>query len=136
VSPRGDFATVVRAGGVYFLVVFGFGFLFGVVRVLLLVPRLGERTAELIEMPLMLAVIALAARRLVRRHSALHVGQWLSVGGLALGMLLAAELTLAWLMSGLDPLAYAASRDPVSGAAYAIGLLVFALAPAAVRRLR
>ena len=133
---RIDLARAVRAGVVYFLVVFGFGFVFGVVRVLLLVPRVGERAAELIEMPLMLAVIVLAARWLVRRAPTMPVGAFLVVGWLALGLLIAAELTLAWLMSGLDPLAWATSRDPVSGTAYAVSLLVFALAPAAIRRLR
>lgn len=134
---RGDgVAPVLRAGVCYFLIVFGFGFAFGVVRVLLLLPRLGERTAELIEMPLMLAVIFLASRWLVGRWPWLSTGRFLAAGLLALILLLGAELILAWRLSGLDPLAYAASRDPVSGTAYAVSLLIFALAPAAFRRLR
>ncbi len=45
---------ILRAAVFYFLLVFGAGFLLGIGRVLLIVPLLGERTAELLEMPLML----------------------------------------------------------------------------------
>lgn len=126
-------ASVIRAGLVYFLFVFGFGFVFGVLRVLWLVPQLGTRTAELMEMPLMLAVIYFAARWLLRRHPDWSLFESLLAGLLALGLLVAAELALAWWLSGQGPLAYAASRDPVSGLAYLAGLLVFALAPMALR---
>lgn len=52
----------------YFLIVFGAGFALALVRIPGLVPLLGVRWAELAEMPVMLAVIAWAAHRLVRRH--------------------------------------------------------------------
>lgn len=42
---------MIRSAAVYFGIVFGVGFLLGVVRVPLLVPRFGERAAELAEMP-------------------------------------------------------------------------------------
>ena len=41
----------IKAGIAYFAVVLGAGFILGSIRVPLLVPRLGERIAELIEMP-------------------------------------------------------------------------------------
>ena len=47
-----------KAGTAYFALVFGAGFVMGAIRVPLLVPRLGERVAELIEMPFMCIVIA------------------------------------------------------------------------------
>lgn len=130
---NGGAGTVLRAGVLYFLVVFGAGFLFGLLRVLLLVPRVGTRTAELIELPLMLVVIVFSARWILRRHDGLSIRQGLGVGALALGLLVAAELALAWLLSGLDPLAYAASRDPVAGTAYLLCLLAFAAAPVLLR---
>lgn len=125
--------AVLRAGVLYFLVVFGAGFLLGTLRVLLLVPRLGTRTAELIEMPLMLAVILLAARAIARRHPGFTWRQSFATGAIALALLVAAELSLAWMLSGLDPAAWLASRDPVSGTAYLLSLLVYAAAPGLLR---
>ena len=61
---------VLKAGISYFALVFGAGFVLGPIRLLWLVPRVGTRTAELLEMPVMLAVIIVAARWLVRRLAA------------------------------------------------------------------
>ena len=60
---------IVAAGVVYFLVVFGAGFVLGAIRVLWVVPRMGVRGAELLEMPIMLIVTVLAARWVVRRFA-------------------------------------------------------------------
>ena len=56
-------------GARYFGVVFGAGFALGTMRVLWLVPRLGERWAELLEMPVMGLVMFAAARGMVRISS-------------------------------------------------------------------
>ena len=53
---------VVRAGLLYFALTFGAGFVLGPLRLLVLVPRLGARTAELVEMPVMIGITWLAAR--------------------------------------------------------------------------
>ena len=53
---------ILKAGVLYFALVFGAGFVLGTIRVLWLVPSLGARTAELIETPIMLVVTILAAR--------------------------------------------------------------------------
>ena len=114
----------------YFAVVFGAGFLLALVRVPWLEPRLGERAAELIEMPVMLLVILWSSRRVARRWTDGRRSTRLAAGLLALGLLLAAELGLARVLEGIGPVAYVIGRDPVSGGAYALCLLVFALAPA------
>ena len=117
-----------QAGASYFALVFGTGFLFGIVRVPFLVPRLGVRTAELIEMPLMFLAILFAARYVVRRFALLTSAR-LSTGLIALALLLTAELTLAMVIQRESLAAYIASRDPVSGSVYLLMLGVFALMP-------
>ena len=49
-------------------------------------------------------------------------------------LLVAAELYLAPQLGGQSPAEYVASRDPVSGAAYALSLMLFALMPVLVAR--
>lgn len=116
---------------VYFAAVFAVGFALGLLRVALVVPALGERIAELAEMPFMIAASVLLAWRFVRRWR-LGVGAALAGGVLALALLLGAELTLVIALRGLTLEQYLASRDPVSGAAYVAALAVFMLAPVVV----
>ncbi len=59
----------IKGGFAYFGLVFGAGFILGAVRVPYLVPRLGERLAELVEMPFMFVVIVIAAINVTRRFS-------------------------------------------------------------------
>ena len=68
-DPTTSSVQIIKAGLVYFALVMGAGFLLGTVRVPFMAPRLGERLAELIEMPLMLVVIGLSARFVVRRFA-------------------------------------------------------------------
>lgn len=120
----------LRLAFLYFAAVFGIGFLLGAIRVPLLVPRLGERWAELLEMPLMLIAIHWAAGLVLRRHRGVRRGPaLLRIGALALLLLLLAELLLAVALSGRSLGSYLASRDPVSGTVYLAMLLVFAAMP-------
>jgi hypothetical protein len=125
----------LRAGALYFALVFGAGFALGTFRVLVVVPRLGARAAELIEAPLMLAFTFLAARWTVKRLAV--PPQWtrrLEMGAVALGLLLAAEFTLVLGLRGLSLREYFATLDPVSGTVYYSLLGVFALMPVLVHR--
>ena len=137
-TPRMSLAfnTTLRACIAYFGIVFGAGFLLGSVRVPFLVPRLGERIAELIEMPFMFAVIFFAAKFLLRRFGTrLKGSMWLAVGALSLLFLLAAELLLAVALQGQSLTEYIASRDRVSGAVYLGMLALFAAMPWLQQRL-
>jgi len=126
---------VLKAASLYFALVFGTGFLLGMIRVPFLVPRLGIRSAELIEMPLMLVAIVLAARFVVRVFSLPSDGfERIRVGFLALALVAAAELSFAYLFQGLSPSQYFASRDAVSGLVYLAVLVLFALMPVVVSR--
>lgn len=114
---------------VYFAMVFAVGFLLGVLRVLWLVPRLGERWAELLEAPLMLAAIVLSARLVVRRFPAENAAAYLGSGLLALLLLVSVELTVVLGLRDLSLGQYLAERDPVAGSVYLVLLGVFAAMP-------
>jgi hypothetical protein len=127
---RGSAAPVLRGAAAYFGIVFSVGFVLGSVRVPFLVPRFGERVAELAEMPLMFAAIFLAAGFVVKRSDrAMGSIGWALAGCLALALLVTAELVLAVVLAGRGVGEYLASRDPVSGAVYLGMLLVFAAMP-------
>lgn len=113
----------------YFSLVFGTGFLLGIIRVLWLVPRLGERFAELAEAPLMLAAIFYSARYVVRRFPALQAAQYAGSGVLALLLLLLVEFSVVLGLRGLTIGQYFAERDPLSGGVYVVLLLLFAAMP-------
>ena len=75
---------VVAAAALYFLIVFGAGFLLGPVRVFLLEPRFGEAVATLFEAPFILVVIVVAARRLAEALGLKTIG---SLAGMGFGAL-------------------------------------------------
>ena len=136
-DPTTSSVQIIKAGLVYFALVMGAGFLLGMVRVPFLVPRLGERVAELIEMPLMLVVIGLSARFVVRRFALPPTASVrLKVGFLALALAVCAELLLAMALQGQSVRAYIASRDPVSGSVYLAMLGLFALMPLILARMQ
>lgn len=120
----------IKAGITYFALVFGAGFCLGALRVIFVVPRFGERVAELAEMPLMLAVTVFAARYVVRKlQLPTQRSSRLSMGLVGLSLLLSAELLLAVILQDRSLSEYIASRDPVSGSVYLALLVVFALMP-------
>ncbi len=126
---------ILKAGLVYFALVFGAGFVLGTIRMLLVVPRFGTRTAELMETPIMVMVSILAARWVVRRLAAPpKPSMRLAIGLVALALLLVAELALVLWLRGLTISEYLASRDPVAGTVYIIALGVFAVMPIFVAR--
>lgn len=120
----------IKAGIAYFVLVFGAGFVLGSIRVPFLVPRLGERVAELIEMPFMFVVVWVAARFIIQRFSLpADASTRLGVGCLALGLLVGAEVLLTVAFQNRTLAEYVASRDPVSGAVYLAMLALFAVMP-------
>ncbi|ALA58449.1 hypothetical protein [Nitrospira moscoviensis] len=122
--------NVFKPAVVYFLLVFGAGFVLGTVRVLLILPLVGERTAELLEMPLMLTVIVFAARWMNRHPLAeADARKRLIVGLIAMGLVLAADLLVGIALRGMSPSDALFHRDPISGTAYYLSLLLFAGMP-------
>jgi hypothetical protein len=126
---------VVKAGALYFSFVFGAGFVLGTVRTLWVVPRVGTRTAELLEAPIMLVVMILAARWTVLRLAVPSASSTrLGMGGIALILMLVAEFGFMLWLRGLSIREYLATRDPVSGTVYYAMLVVFSAMPLLVFR--
>ena len=119
---------VLTASSLYFALVFGAGFVLGVVRTLFVAPRVGTRSAELMEMPVMLLVTVAAARWIVV-HLAVPSSTLarLSTGCIALLLMLAAEFGLVLRIRGISVRQYLGPRDRVSGTAYYVMLIVFAV---------
>ena len=121
---------VLKAGALYFAVVFGAGFVLGTIRTLWVVPRVGERKSELMEMPIMLVVTIVAARWIVLRLAVPSIPPaQLSMGCIALVLMLVAEFGLVLWVRRLTIREYLASRDPVAGTVYYVMLAVFAIMP-------
>ena len=121
---------ILKTGIIYFLLVFGAGFILGPIRLLFVVPHFGARVAELMEMPIMIAVIIIAARWIVRHYSVPPaLSGRLGMGLMAFGLLIGAEFSLVLMLRGMSISEYLATRDPVSGTVYYLSLGVFALMP-------
>jgi len=120
----------LKAGVVYFGLVFGAGFVLGTIRTLWVVPRLGVRTAELAEAPIMFGISILAARWAVRHVQVSPL--WpkrLAMGCIALGLMLVAEFTLGLWIRGITIREDFAARDLISGTVYFLTLGAFAVIP-------
>ena len=102
---------------------------------LLFVPQIGTRMAELIEIPIMIIVIIVAAKWIVRHYSVPFTPlSRLGTGLIALSLFLIAEFTLVLWLRGMSISEYFATRDPVSGIVYYLSLVVFGIMPVFVRR--
>jgi hypothetical protein len=128
-------AQILKAGILYFALVFGAGFVLGTIRTLLVVPRIGTRMAELLEMPIML-VVTIAVSRWVVLFLLVPIVPFarLGMGGIALGLLLLAEFGFVLWVRGLSIRRYFSTRDRVSGTVYYVMLGVFAIMPLLVAR--
>jgi len=126
---------IVKAGIVYFALVFGAGFILGTIRTLWVAPRMGTRPAELTELPFMIVAAFVASQFVVRfLNVKANTSDRLTLGVLALALMLLAEFGLVLPLRGMTIRQYLATRDPVSGAAYYFALGLYALMPALVAR--
>lgn len=126
---------IPKAGLIYFALVFAAGFVFGTVRTLWVVPRVGTRSAELMETPLMLVITIVAARWVVLRFAIpARPSARLGMGVIGLGLLLIAEFGLVSWVRGISIKQYLATRDSVSGTVYCVMLGLFGIMPLLVAR--
>lgn len=120
---------IAAAAALYFLIVFGVGFLLGPLRVFVLEPRLGETIATLCEAPFLLIVIVLAARRLPKALKlGTHVG---ALAGMGLGALMLQQLADfgVGLLRGIGPAQHFAHLATPAGLIYVALLVAFAAMP-------
>lgn len=123
-------ARATGAGAVYFAIVFAWAFALGVVRTLVVAPRLGEVAAVLIEAPLVLAASWLACRWTVRRLGVgSAVGERLIMGALAFLLLMIVEFTLSVLAFGRPAHAWLEGFATVPGAIGLCAQIAFGFVP-------
>jgi len=122
--------SAIKAGILYFAIVFAAGFLLGTLRVFILLPLTGEFTAVALELPIMLIISWLACRRLVARFSVrAMVLQRLAMGVLAFCLLMLAELGLSVLAFNRSGAEYLALLQTAPGLLGLAGQIAFALFP-------
>lgn len=94
----------VTAGALYFAVIFTLGFGLGTIRVLLIIPFLGELGAVLIELPVMLVASWIACGWVLRRlRVASTLWARLLMGGVAFTLLMMAEIGVSVFAFGRTP---------------------------------
>ncbi|MFN3646788.1 MAG: hypothetical protein ACK4S2_09755 [Gemmobacter sp.] len=91
--------AALRLGLVYFAAVFAVGFVLGTVRTLVLIPRIGELGAVLVELPVILTAAWAICGRLLRGRR-LGAAQAVAMGAVAFGLLMLAEAGLSVGLSG------------------------------------
>ena len=90
----------IWAGSVYFALVFGVAFGFGMVRNLVLLPWLGALVAVALEVPLLLGVSWIAAGWVMRRFNVLPGWPRVVMGGVAFGVLMVVESGMTVALGG------------------------------------
>ena len=109
---------VLKAGTIYFLVAVGAEFVLEVIRLQVVALHVGERLAEMLEIPNVLLATIIGARWIVDRFTLPPLpGIRLGVGLVALMLLLIAEGTIILPLHGLSVSEYLAARDSVVGVA-------------------
>ena len=108
------------------------GFLFGILRELVLIPAFGDRAGHLIEFPLVTGSVAMLGLWAGRRAS--PPGILIGLGGMAVLVLLESSLALAIMGQTLSE--YLAHYEITEGALFPYGLAIMALAPILGKRSR
>ncbi|MEY3730650.1 MAG: hypothetical protein RLZZ57_1406 [Pseudomonadota bacterium] len=120
----------IKAGAVYFLLLYVIGFLLGATRELLLAPRFGVAVASALEALPMLAAIFHFAPLIARRFGVVpKSGGRIVMGLAALALLIGAEIAMTRAMRGLSPAEWLAHFASFEGVIYAALLLAFAAMP-------
>jgi hypothetical protein len=123
-------ALALRAGFVYFTLVFAAGFILGILRIFVILPRLGPTLAVLIELPVILAICWFGAKWTVEKFAVPAVmADRLVMGIAAFAFLMIAETVLATAGFGLTLVGYLRLLATPEGTIGLVGQMFFALFP-------
>jgi hypothetical protein len=125
----------LKAGAVYFLLLFAVGWVLGPIRELWAVPRFGRLTALLFEAVIMLIAMIISARWVMRRFEVQQtLGATIPMGLIAIGLLAPAEIAGVLLVRGLSLQEYVGSLATAPGVISLLMFLLFAMMPTLVER--
>lgn len=132
-----DMPSAIRAGVLYFAIVFAAGFALGALRVTFIMPLIGELPAVALELPVILFISWIVCRRLVAQFSVpARASHRAAMGALAFGLLMLAELGLSVLVFGQSGAAYLAHLQTAPGLLGLAGQIAFAFMPLGLQRQR
>ena len=127
--------TTVKAGTLYFVLVFAAGWILGPLREFWLIPLVGQRAGLLLEVPFMVLVMIAAARWTIRKLGVPYAASTRTLMGVvALVLLLIAEAIGVRWARRLSLEAYLARFDFVTGSLTVLSVLLYAAMPMVVKR--
>ena len=119
---------VITRGLLYFAAVFAFAFVMGIVRTLVVAPRIGATAAVCIEIPIILTASWFVARRLLRGGS-FSLGQRMIIGAIAFILTMASEAALAAMLPNMSVSLWTSSLFTPLGLLGLAGQIGFAIIP-------
>jgi len=120
----------VKAGVIYFLLLFAVGWILGPIRELWAVPHFGPTVGLLFEAVIMLIAMIVAARWVIRRFDVPRtLPATISMGLIAIGLLFPAEIAGVVWVRGLSLQEYVASFVTAPGVISLVMFLLFAAMP-------
>ena len=128
---------ILKAGVIYFLLLFALGWILGPIRELWAVPRFGRMTALLVEAIIMLIAMILAAGWVTLRFDVPQtLCSTIPVGFVALAILAPAEIAGVLWVRGQSLQDYAASFVTAPGVISLVMFVLFAVMPTLVTLVR
>ncbi len=125
-----DMPSAIKAGLLSFVIVFAAGFVLGTLRVIVILPFIGEIAAVALELPVMLAISWLVCRRLATQFSVPEkIPHRLAMGTVAFGLLMLAEFGLSVFAFNRSGAEYFALFLTASGLLGLAGQIAFGLFP-------
>lgn len=127
-------SAMLKAALASAIAIFGFGFLFGTLRIFLLIPRLGALGAVSVELPFMLVASALVWHWTLGYFRVPADGAKRLITGLgAFAVLMGLEYVLSWVISEAGPQRFLADIVNPAGLLGLAGQFAFALMPLVLR---